>query len=184
MCGGQPSPHKPRLVVSHSTCPPISPPPPREQLCTRSCSNKHTHTHTHQNCSVTWSQKSTPHFHVGYPILPRLLYCLHCRVARATSAKFRLAIMAIPYTVAGCNSWFSHGRYTRSYGTVSSIGLLGQNCKPYMVVHSRFQYFSLSTQQWLLLAPDRPCAQHVQSTRRMRLTVKRPSTKGLPFLLE
>jgi hypothetical protein len=42
----------------------------------------------------------------------------------------------------------------------------------------------LPTQQWLLLAPDRPCAQHVQSTRRMRLTVKRPSTKGLPFLLE
>jgi hypothetical protein len=52
-----------------------------------------------------------------------------------------------------------------------------------MVVHSRFQYISLSTQQWLLLAPDRPCAQHVQSTRRMSLTVKRPSTKGLPFQL-
>ena len=28
--------------------------------------------------------------------------------------------------------------------------------------------------------PDRPCAQHVQSTRRIRLTVKRPSTKGFP----
>jgi hypothetical protein len=39
---GQPSPHRPRLVVSPSTCPPISPPPPRKQLCTRSCSNKHT----------------------------------------------------------------------------------------------------------------------------------------------
>jgi hypothetical protein len=24
VCGGQPSPHKPRLVVSHSTCPPLS----------------------------------------------------------------------------------------------------------------------------------------------------------------
>jgi hypothetical protein len=24
MCGGQPSPHKPRLVVSHSTCPLLS----------------------------------------------------------------------------------------------------------------------------------------------------------------
>ena len=24
MCGGQTSPHKPRLVVSHSTCPPLS----------------------------------------------------------------------------------------------------------------------------------------------------------------
>jgi hypothetical protein len=41
---GQPSPHRPRLVVSRSTCPPISPPPTRKQLCTRSCSNKHTHT--------------------------------------------------------------------------------------------------------------------------------------------
>jgi len=42
---GQPSPHRPRLVVSRSTCPPISPPPPtRKQLCTRSCSNKLTHT--------------------------------------------------------------------------------------------------------------------------------------------
>jgi hypothetical protein len=46
--------------------------------------------------------------------------------------------MATPYTglfiAASCNSRFSHGRYTRSYGTVSSIGLLGQNCKPYMVL--------------------------------------------------
>jgi hypothetical protein len=24
VCGGQPSPHKPRIVVSHSTCPPLS----------------------------------------------------------------------------------------------------------------------------------------------------------------
>jgi hypothetical protein len=40
---GQTSPHRPRLVVSRSTCPPLFPPPPqREQLCTRSCSNKHT----------------------------------------------------------------------------------------------------------------------------------------------
>ena len=35
---GQTSPHRPRLVVSCSTCPPPSSPPPR--LCTRSCSNK------------------------------------------------------------------------------------------------------------------------------------------------
>ncbi len=40
---GQTSPHRPRLVVSRSTCPPIFPPSPRKQLCTRSCSNKHTH---------------------------------------------------------------------------------------------------------------------------------------------
>jgi hypothetical protein len=39
---GQTSPHRPQLVVSRSTCPSISPPPPRKQLCTRSCSNKHT----------------------------------------------------------------------------------------------------------------------------------------------
>jgi hypothetical protein len=39
---GQTGPHWPRLVVCRSTCPPISPPPPRKQLCTRSCSNKHT----------------------------------------------------------------------------------------------------------------------------------------------
>ena len=32
----------PRLVVSHSTCPPLSSSTPREQLCNRSCSNKHT----------------------------------------------------------------------------------------------------------------------------------------------
>jgi hypothetical protein len=42
---GQTSPHRPRLVVSRSTCPPLSSPPPREQLCTRSCSNK-THRHS------------------------------------------------------------------------------------------------------------------------------------------
>ena len=38
------------------------------------------------------------------------------------------------------------------------------------------------TQQWLL-ALDASCAQHVQSTRRMNLTVPRPSTKGFTFLL-
>jgi hypothetical protein len=60
------------------------------------------------------------------------------------------AIMAIPYTgifvAAICNSRFSHGRYTRSYGTVSSIGLLGQNCKPYMVVHYTFSIHSFFNQ--------------------------------------
>ena len=37
---GQTSPHKPLLVVSRSTCPPLSPPPrAREQLCNRSCNS-------------------------------------------------------------------------------------------------------------------------------------------------
>ena len=40
---GQTHPHRPRLVVYHSTCRPLSSSPPREQLCNRSCSNK-THT--------------------------------------------------------------------------------------------------------------------------------------------
>jgi hypothetical protein len=43
VCGGQPSPQKsqkPRLVVSHSTCPPLSSFPPRAQVCIRYCSNK------------------------------------------------------------------------------------------------------------------------------------------------
>jgi len=35
VCDGQTSPHRPRLVVSRSTCPPLSSPPPREQLCHR-----------------------------------------------------------------------------------------------------------------------------------------------------
>ena len=35
VCGGQPSPHKPRFVVPHSTCSPLSSSPPRAQLCIR-----------------------------------------------------------------------------------------------------------------------------------------------------
>jgi hypothetical protein len=42
VCDGQTSPHMPRLVVPHSTCPSLSPSPPRTQLYNRSCSNKHT----------------------------------------------------------------------------------------------------------------------------------------------
>jgi hypothetical protein len=37
----------------------------------------------------------------------------------------------------------------------------------------------LPTQQWLILAPDRPCTQHVQSTRRMSLTVKASVNQGV-----
>ncbi len=44
------SPLSPRLVVSRSTCPLLSPSPPREQLCNRSCSNKHTDTHRPRLC--------------------------------------------------------------------------------------------------------------------------------------
>jgi hypothetical protein len=42
---GQTSPHRPRLVVSRSTCPPISPPPHANSFVLgthRYCSNKHT----------------------------------------------------------------------------------------------------------------------------------------------
>jgi hypothetical protein len=105
--------------------------------------------------------------------------------------------MAIPYTglsfAASCNSRSSHGQYTRSstehfqYGAVTSARLLGQNYRNrnYSKVRNYvlYEHSFFLTQQWLLLAPDRPYAQHVQSTRRMSLTVKRPSTKGSPFLL-
>ena len=37
---GETSRHTPRLVVSHSTCPSLSPFPPCVQICNRSCSNK------------------------------------------------------------------------------------------------------------------------------------------------
>jgi len=37
---GQTSPHRLRLVVSHSTCPPLSFSPSRAQLSTRSCSTE------------------------------------------------------------------------------------------------------------------------------------------------
>ncbi len=40
---GQTSPDRHRLVVPRSTCPSLSPSPPREELYTRYCSNKHTH---------------------------------------------------------------------------------------------------------------------------------------------
>jgi len=41
---GHTSPHMPRLVVPHSTCPSLSRCLPRTQLYNRSCSNKHTNT--------------------------------------------------------------------------------------------------------------------------------------------
>jgi hypothetical protein len=56
---GQTSPHRPRLVVSRSTCPPLSPPPPREQLCNRYCSNKHTHRLVHTGLGSSSLARST-----------------------------------------------------------------------------------------------------------------------------
>ena len=53
-------PHRPRLVVSHSTCPPLSSPPPREQLCNRSCSNKHTHSRSTEMGGGTSSKHFGP----------------------------------------------------------------------------------------------------------------------------
>jgi hypothetical protein len=68
--------YKSGLVVSRSTCPPISPPSPRTQLCTRSCSNKHTHVgldslttpRTHSP-----SSRHPPFTHKPFP--PRSLVC-------------------------------------------------------------------------------------------------------------
>jgi hypothetical protein len=66
-------------------------------------------------------------------------------------------------------------------------------------VVTSYEYILLPTKQWQPPLPDHPRAQHVQSTRRMSLTVKRgvevtelstnkqhnlsPSTKGLPLQL-
>ena len=50
-------PHRPRLVVYHSTCRPLSSAPPREQLCNRSCSNKHTHPYQRYPVEKEKSQK-------------------------------------------------------------------------------------------------------------------------------
>ena len=54
-------PHRPRLVVYRSTCPPLSSSPPRDQLCNRSCSNKHTHCHGPQRTALSglWAIPST-----------------------------------------------------------------------------------------------------------------------------
>ena len=54
----QTHPHRPRLVVSHSTCPPLSSPRPREHLCNRSCSNK---THTPWSFGFdSWAKQEEP----------------------------------------------------------------------------------------------------------------------------
>jgi len=53
-------PHRPRLVVSHSTCPPLSSSPPREQLCNRSCSNKHTRGGHGKPLSFTFASGARP----------------------------------------------------------------------------------------------------------------------------
>jgi hypothetical protein len=48
VCGGQPSPHKPRLVVSHSTCPPLSSSPHAHIFVLGpAVINTHTHNLTH-----------------------------------------------------------------------------------------------------------------------------------------
>jgi hypothetical protein len=47
VCGGQASPHKPRLVVSHSTCPPLSSSPHAHSFVLGTAViNTHTPTHT------------------------------------------------------------------------------------------------------------------------------------------
>ncbi len=47
-------PHRPRLVVYHSTCRPLSSSPPREQRCNRSCSNKHTQYRVPHGSQSAW----------------------------------------------------------------------------------------------------------------------------------
>jgi hypothetical protein len=59
VCDERTHPHRPRLVVSHSTCPPLSSSSPREHLCNRSCSNKHTHTPGKTPCFKVQRSKST-----------------------------------------------------------------------------------------------------------------------------
>ncbi len=44
---GQTHPHRPRLVVSHSTCPPLSSSPHAHSFVIGPAVIKHTHTHTH-----------------------------------------------------------------------------------------------------------------------------------------
>jgi hypothetical protein len=50
VCGGQPSPHKPRLLISHSTCPPLSSSPHAHSVVLGTTvintHNHHHHTHT------------------------------------------------------------------------------------------------------------------------------------------
>jgi hypothetical protein len=78
--GGQAGPHKPRLVVSHSTCPPLSSSPHAHSFelgtavinthnkhthtCTRFCSNKHT-LHPRNICRGQWRCSSHPR--IKYP---------------------------------------------------------------------------------------------------------------------
>jgi hypothetical protein len=46
---GQTHPHRPRLVVSHSTCPPLSSSPHAHSFVIGPAVIKHTHTHTHSD---------------------------------------------------------------------------------------------------------------------------------------
>jgi hypothetical protein len=53
VCGGQPSPHKPRLVVSHSTCPPLSSSPHAHSIVLgTTVINTHTHTPSEAHTSM------------------------------------------------------------------------------------------------------------------------------------
>ena len=56
--------HSPRLVVSLSTCLSSTiPVPPREQLCNRYCSNKHSLTHKHTHTHTHPPPHPHPHTH-------------------------------------------------------------------------------------------------------------------------
>jgi hypothetical protein len=96
---GQTSPHRPRLVISRSTCPPISPPPPPcKQLCTRSCSNKHTHTKLKETTSSTCPP-------ISPPPPPRKQFCTRSCSNKHTHTRSPDGWDQIPRWAGG---WFLH----------------------------------------------------------------------------
>jgi hypothetical protein len=59
VCGGQASPHKPRLVVSHSTCPPLSSSPHANSFVLGTAVIN-THTHAHRETEAHFTAAGLP----------------------------------------------------------------------------------------------------------------------------
>ena len=110
---GQTSPHRPRLVVSRSTCPPLFP-PPREQLCNRYCSKKHTQSLVAVSSTCTQAlrhnNREGPHHTTG--VAPLASEGRHrCvggrgRQSRVHSAtlQYQAHCQVLPHTLAGVSS--------------------------------------------------------------------------------